>query len=389
MPKAKVVMALAFRKGAVFPSEAKEMRDERTGAFIVQLTAHESINHHLYPLACSTTPEVGWVIFASNRSGTWQFYKARFPQGEIVQLTDDPQGVNGYSGHISPDGTELLFTAHGEIRAVNLETLRERTIARWDSASLGEVNLSKSGEWLVTAMKWQGRNYLAVAKTDGSKADLIFESERTLIHPQFCPADETLIEYAQDPAPRMWLIRRDGSGNTCLYEHGNDEFIVHETWLGERLELVFVHWRFSLKRMTLGPAEPVPQPSGIVTIAELNAWHIAPNKAGNLIICDTNHPDIGLLLVEVQTGQWRTLCYPQASCQGTQWLQTRYATKEDFERAGKEDWALSWMEAKVDTVYGPQWTHPHPSWSADERWVIYGSDVSGTTQVYAALVAEI
>ncbi|MFA0772055.1 MAG: hypothetical protein KEFWMYNX_000054, partial [Candidatus Fervidibacter sp.] len=52
-------MALAFRKGAVFPSEAKEMRDEGTGAFIVQLTAHESINHHLYPLTCSTTPEVG------------------------------------------------------------------------------------------------------------------------------------------------------------------------------------------------------------------------------------------------------------------------------------------------------------------------------------------
>jgi oligogalacturonide lyase len=210
-------MALAFRKGAVFPSEAKEMRDERTGAFIVQLTAHESINHHLYPLTCSTTPEVGWVIFASNRSGTWQFYKARFPQGEIVQLTDDPQGVNGYSGHISPDGTELLFTAHGEIRAVNLETLRERTIARWDGASLGEVNLSKSGEWLVTAMKWQGRNYLAVAKTDGSKADLIFESERTLIHPQFCPADETLIEYAQDPAPRMWLIRRDAAAATPAF----------------------------------------------------------------------------------------------------------------------------------------------------------------------------
>ncbi|MFA0757324.1 MAG: hypothetical protein YPKNTGVA_002857, partial [Candidatus Fervidibacter sp.] len=41
-----------------------------------------------------------------------------------------------------------------------------------------------------------------------------------------------------------------------------------------------------------------------------------------------------------------------------------------------------------DTVYGPQWTHPHPSWSADERWVIYDSDVSGTTQVYAVRLAE-
>jgi Tol biopolymer transport system component len=42
------------------------------------------------------------------------------------------------------------------------------------------------------------------------------------------------------------------------------------------------------------------------------------------------------------------------------------------------------MEMKTDTVYGPQWTHPHPSWSPDEKQVIYTSDVSGTAQVYVA-----
>ncbi len=370
-------------KGKVFESEARWLRDERTDAVIVQVTVHDSINHHLYPLTCSTTPDMEWLIFASNRSGAWQFYKAKFPQGEIVQLTDDHQGISGYSGHITHDGRELLFTAHGEIRAVDLENLKERVIAAWDGASLGEVNLSKSGEWLVTAMKWKGKNYLAVVKTDGSKAELIFESERTIIHPQFCPVDETLIEYAQDPAPRMWLIRRDGSGNTCLYQHGNDEFVVHETWLGETGDLVFVHWRFALKRMKLKHSEPVPCPESITTIANINAWHIAPNKAGTHLVCDTNHPDIGLLLIDVATGEYQTLCYPQASCQGTQWATTRYATKEDSERAGREDWALSWMEGKADTIYGPQWTHPHPSWSADEHWIVYDSDASGTTQVYA------
>lgn len=377
---------MTYRKGAVFPSEAQQRRDERTGLPIVQITAHGSINHHLYPLTCSTTPDGEWVIFASNRSGTWQFYKARFPQGEIVQLTDEPRGVSGYSGHLTPDGQELLFTASGTIRAVNIETLQERTIAVWEGASLGEVNLSRSGQWLATAMKRGGRNYLAIARTDGSRSEVILESPRTIIHPQFCPVDETLIEYAQDPAPRMWLIRRDGSGNTCLYEHDDHEFIVHETWLGDSSDLVFVHWRFALKRMRLQPAEPVPLPSAIEPIVALNAWHIAPNRAGSHILCDTNHPDIGLLLIEVATGQWRTLCFPQASCQGSQWALTRYATQEDFARAGKEDWALSWMEARVDTVYGPQWTHPHPSWSADERWCLYDSDASGTTQVYACLV---
>ena len=56
---------------------------------------------------------------------------------------------------------------------------------------------------------------------------------RTVIHPQFHPRDPDLILYAQDPAPRMWTVRADGSEKTCLYEHGNGEFLVHETFLGE------------------------------------------------------------------------------------------------------------------------------------------------------------
>ena len=46
--------------------------------------------------------------------------------------------------------------------------------------------------------------------------------------------------------------------------------------------------------------------------------------------------------------------------------------------------ALSWMEVASDSVYGPQWTHPHPSFSADERRITFASDRTGTTQVYVA-----
>jgi oligogalacturonide lyase len=370
-------------KGTTFAREAREGRDARTGARVIQLTAHPSINHHLYPLACSTTPDMEWVVFASNRTGVWQCYRMRFPLGETTQMTDLPGGVHGYSGHLTPDGSELLYTARGQVRAVRVGSLRDRELAAWEGASLGEVSLSPNGEWLVTAMKWGGRNYLAVVRADGSRADLVFECERTLIHPQFHPADDMLIEYAQDPAPRMWLIRRDGSGSACLYEHGDDEFIVHETWLGDTGDLALTQWPFALKRLHAAPTCTPTHRSQLSTIADFNAWHIAPNRAGTRILCDTNHPDHGIQIVDVATGDRSTLCYPHASCRGSQWRQTRYALKEDFERAGREETALSWMEAKSDTVYGPQWTHPHPSWSADERWCIYDSDVTGSTQLYA------
>src|SRR5438093_10296627 len=171
-------------KGTRHSSEAREGRDERTGARMIQLTAGESINHHLYPLTCSTTPDMAWAVFASNRSGNWQFYRGHFPEGEIVQLTDHPAGVHGYSGHLTRDGRELFYTAAGEIRAVDRETLAERRLAGWEGASLGEVSLSPSGQWLVTAAKWQDRNRLAVVRSDGAQGSIIFSSERTIIHPQ-------------------------------------------------------------------------------------------------------------------------------------------------------------------------------------------------------------
>src|SRR5262249_43390605 len=157
----------------------------------------------------------------------------------------------------------------------------------------------------------------------------------------------------------------------------------------------FTHWPYALKRLDglIGPLvnrlidrqltnSPIDQLTPR-TVAEFNAWHIAPNRTGTQILCDTNHPDLGIQRVEVATGERELVAWRAASGRGSQWRKARYALKEDFERAGREAGALSWMEAKTDTVYGPQWTHPHPSWSADERWCLYDSDRTGTTQVYA------
>jgi Tol biopolymer transport system component len=40
------------------------------------------------------------------------------------------------------------------------------------------------------------------------------------------------------------------------------------------------------------------------------------------------------------------------------------------------------MENATDSVYGPQWTHPHPSFSPDEKLAAFASDRDGDTQVY-------
>jgi hypothetical protein len=163
--------------------------------------------------------------------------------------------------------------------------------------------------------------------------------------------------------------------------------VVHETFLGDTGDLVFTIWPGQLCRMAW------ESPRRVDLIARFNAWHITPNRSGSRILCDTNHPDEGIQVVNVNTGERTFLCESLASSRGSQWTRSRYALAEDFALAqreaaareglpGKE--ALSWMEVATDTVYGPQWTHPHPSYSPDERLVAFASDRTGSTQVYVA-----
>ena len=261
--------------------------------------------------------------------------------------------------------------------AVNRQTLEERTIARCEGASIGESSISPDGGWLTAAFRRGEERGLLVAAWDGSEARTI-RFPRTVIHPQFHPLEPEWIEFAGDPAPRMHRVRRDGSGMECLYQHDNDEFVVHETFLGSTGDLVFTVWPKELRRMDWSTRE-------MSTIAKYNAWHIAPDRAGERVLCDTNHPDEGIKIISVADGSHRLVCRSESSNRGSQWRTSRYALKEDFEaaRAGQAG-ALSWMEADNDTVYGPQCTHPHPSWSRDEGKIVFTSDRSGIPQVYVA-----
>jgi oligogalacturonide lyase len=357
-------------------SEYRRLKDDVTGATVHQLTSHPSINHPTYFLTSSFTPDRKYVIFTSYRSGAPQLYELEFPDGPMRQLTK-VEGLHPYSATISRDGSEIYFTRKGSVDALRRKDLSVRTLLALEGAQFGECGLSHDGLWIVTAMKQGSQNGVALASTAGKKGGVLCSFPRTIIHPQFHPTDSNWVEFSGDPAPRMHRVRRDGSGLECLYQHDNDEFVVHETFLGRTGDIVFTVWPRALRRMDWNTRK-------ISTIAEFNAWHITPNKAGSAILCDTNHPDIGLQLVDVATGRRRTLCHPRSSNGGSQWKKSSYALEADFAAARQErKEALSWMEMPTDTVYGPQWTHPHPSFSPDEKLAVYTSDVSGHAQVYA------
>jgi oligogalacturonide lyase len=365
-------------KGARLPSEHSSFRDRATGALIHRMTAHDSINHATYFLQSSFTPDGRSLIFVSYRTGSAQLFEiAGFPGGGIRQLTDGP-AIHPFSPAIHPSGEAIFFVRDGGVWRLDRESLEERCIADYPGAQLGECSLGEGGEWIAAAAKRGGENGIVAGRAGGSDWRFI-AFPRTVIHPQFHPLEPEWIEFSGDPAPRMHRVRRDGSAMECLYEHGNAEFVVHETFLGSTGDIVYTEWPRALWRMNWRTRERAE-------IARFNAWHISPNRDGTKILCDTNHPDEGIFIVDAATGERRRVCLSEATNQGSQWRTSRYALAEDFAaaRSAAKAGALSWMEVATDTVYGPQWTHPHPSWSPDERRVVFTSDRDGRPQVYVA-----
>lgn len=360
---------------SIFPSEHSESRDRATGARIHQMTSHPSINHGTYFLQSSFSPDGKTLLFTSYRSGAAQLYEVEFPYGEIRQLTSSV-AIHPFSAAFHPSGERIYFVRGAEIVAIDRRTREERVIMAFADAQLGECSPDGSGEWLTAAARIKGESGIVAGRAGGADWTFI-PFPRTVIHPQFHPLEPEWIEFAGDPAPRMHRVRRDGTGLECLYEHGNEEFVVHETFLGSTGDLLFTVWPYALRRMSWATRE-------ITTIADCNAWHITPNRDGTKVLCDTNHPDEGLFLIRVQDGSRQRVCLSESSNQGSQWKTSRYALKEDFEqaRSAAKTGALSWMEVAADTVYGPQWTHPHPSFSPDERRVVFASDRTGHPQLY-------
>ena len=231
-----------YAKASVHPSELREFQDDQTGAHIYQLTNDTSINHNLYFLTSSFTPDQEHLIFTSYRSGKPNFFKLGFPNGDIVQLTD-AEDIHGYSGVISKNGTELFYTQADSIKAIHLGTFEERVLAEFPGGGLGECSVSADERFIVTAMKRDDKSHITVTATDGSGGEVIHTSpDQTIIHPQFHPRHPDLIAYSGDPAPRMWTIKRDGTENRSLYQHDNNEFLVHETFLGALDALIVTHW---------------------------------------------------------------------------------------------------------------------------------------------------
>lgn len=357
-------------KGDVYRDESIQRTDVRTGSQIRQATSHPSIHHPPFYYLPPFDDGMNRLFFVSHRTGTPQIFCELRSARKLVQLTDRSD-LNEWSLHPAYSGKYVYYTSAHAGHRVDVETLVEEELIRFPGppicgagmvgGAMGTTSLSRDERWWAITVKTERAAQLFVLDLETGACQMILE-RNVIAHPEFHPDDPTLLRYAGPHTDRLWVIGRDGSDHKLAYQRdaAKKEWIVHETWMPGRRELLVANWPHGVLGVDIdtGAAR---------TVCRFNAWHPMIDRTGQLMVADTNHPDVGLQLFNPLDGIGapRTLCYPGATNAGAHWMADH----------------CPYDDGPVD-VYAPQHTHPHPNFSPDGSRIVYTSDAQGTAQIY-------
>ena len=370
------------RRGRLLPSESQVFTDMHTGARVRQVTNHPSLHHHAFYYVPAYDNAMTRLFFISYRTGRAEVFCEIRATGELQQLTDRADLLE-WSMHPSHDGRHLYYRAGTSACRVDVETLEEDVLCDLDDlpalkpgmagSAIDTTTLSHDDHYWAVRFGAGPRPRLAVVDTLAGKHEVILEADFIML-PEFHPSDNTLLRYAGPHHSRIWVIRRNGTGNRLVYrrDEAKREWIVHETWNPARpREIITANWPHGCIGIEIDTGSVRP-------VCSFNAWHPAINRQGTLMCADTVYPDVGLQLFSPLDGVGLPdpLCFPEASSEGKHWDTDHCPYDDDDYKQGK------WK------VYAPQYTHPHPCFSPDGRFVVFTSDRTGSSQVYEVSVPE-
>ena len=333
--------------------EGEPFADPQTGARVTRLTSYPVLNTlQYYGYGTGFTHDSRTVVFFSHkvphRSAEYDVYRIDVDGHNTGQLTDYDQVGCVVT---SPVDRWIYCMRGGECRRVHVDTGEDVPIGHVEGVaqSNGYGAMSPDGTaYYPEVFMRNGEKAILRFRTDGSESRVLYTSPHPFCATKIEPSEGKVLSISsgRDPLGRnVHLIDEDGTNLRVINIYDGNG---HYNWLGPT------------KRILSGLK---PHRWGIATVAEgeeredlrytgANFWHPSASYDGRFMVADTNWPDIGLQLISVKTARFRTLCL-----------------------SGSSNGA-------------PQWSHPHPLFSPDDRYVGFNSDMTGIPHVYVVEIPE-
>ena len=374
-------------KGKIIPLNFRTRQDSETGHEVIRMTPPHIICHRNYFYQKCFTQDGSKIIFGGAFEGHWNYYLLDIEKQQATQLTDGA-GDNTFGGFLSDDDQSLWYVKNSrELRCVSLENFEERIVyevddewvaygtwvANSDCTKLVGIEIKKS-DWqpLTDWSKFRAFYFtqpecrLITLDLRTGEQQVILQEKRWLGHPIYRPFDDSTVAFCHEGPrdaidARMWLINPDGSNLRKVRQHAPGESFTHEFWVPDGSALYYVaHKENDPKRYLFSAIPQTLENRELMAIPPCS--HLMSNHDGSLIVGDGaphNTGDISLndpfiWVFDIKDGTQTAICQHNTS----------------------------WKVLDGDR----QVTHPHPSFSPDNQWVLYTSDEEGMPALYLARV---
>jgi oligogalacturonide lyase len=372
--------------------------DPDTGSTVTRLTPKDVTCHRNYFYQKCFTNDGSKLLFGGEfgPSTDWHYHLLDLNSGESVQLTDQAD-ENTFGGFLSPDDKYLYFVrAKRELIRVDIQTLEETSIyvvpqdwvgyGTWvsnsDCTKMVGIEILASDWFPLSDWSKFREMYFRKPRCRLIKIDLrtgtretIYEVNFWLGHPQYRPFDDNTVAFCHEGNhdivdARMWFINEDGTNLRCGKEHNDGESCTHEFWVPNGSAMVYVSYLKGQTARQIRSLDPVTLEDRLLTSMP-PCSHLMSNYDGTLIVgdgcaspvdvADTHSYEIGsdphLHLFDLKNG-----------APGT----TRPIARHDS----------SWGVYKGDR----QVTHPHPSFTPDEKRVLFSCDKEAEPGLFLATI---
>ena len=309
------VLAVSLQAGNIgkdWGVERKSYVDPVTGVRVWELTKGTNAANNLYFHFSNFTADNRHLIFISNRTGSWQLFRAEVETGRLVQLTDDPQ-VNASAACPDHTNARRLYHLRGaEVIALDILDFTSRKVGEIPQPHMGgfqQPTLSGDGKWLALGKQRDASNWeIGLMSTETGEYRTVLTQGFRIGHVQHSPTDP-LVFYVWETggyAPqRTWLVNTDGTGNRPFYARTAPtnwftplkEWVTHEAWVKDTGEMTMINDKLGVMLVNKnGDAR---------LVCEGDLWHAAARPDGKFIVADDNKGR--LWLIETATGNKRLL----------------------------------------------------------------------------------
>lgn len=365
------------RKGEVRQFQFVSKADPDTGARVTRLTPLEVACHRNYFYQKCFTQDGAQVIFGARFGTDWNYHLLDLATQQATQLTDQ-EGENTFGGFLSPDDQYLYFVrAERTLVRLNLTTLQEEVLytvpPEWVGYGTWVANSTCTkivgieiwaDDWFpLTSWEKFAEMFHAKPRCRLFSVDLatgqrhvIREEKLWLGHPQYRPFDDTTVAFCHEGShnlidARMWFVNEDCSNLRCGKEHAPGESCTHEFWVPDGSAMIYVSFLHGQTERAIWSLDPVTLQSTKLTDMPACS-HLMSNYNGSLIVGDGSGQDPYLHLFDLKAGTTRRIA--------------RHDTSWDVYLGNR------------------QVTHPHPSFTPDQRQVLFTTDAEGMPALYLA-----